>query len=235
MPVLLLVAVLGVRSLNADMLWVDEVFSIGNVGGYQGPAYNPLQVWESLSQNSPQHVPGYFFVLGGWAALTGWTAFGLRALSLLFGLLAVAWTYRLGADWMSPRAGLYAALVVGIGAFYLYFTHEVRMYTMIAFLTVFVLWAYSRVIGPGVPRRPAASASTVPAQFSTYQPNMGYWLAFAVGALALLYTHLFGALVLAAIGLYHLLFVPKNRRWWVVVLILGVVGLSILPWLQVLS
>ncbi|MAS32652.1 MAG: hypothetical protein CL610_01520 [Anaerolineaceae bacterium] len=233
-PVLLLVAVLGVRSLNADMLWVDEVFSIGNVGGYQGPAYNPLQVWESLSQNSPQHVPGYFFVLGGWAALTGWTAFGLRALSLLFGLLAVAWTYRLGADWMSPRAGLYAALVVGIGAFYLYFTHEVRMYTMIAFLTVFVLWAYSRVIGPGVPRRPAASASTVPAQFSTYQPNMGYWLAFAVGALALLYTHLFGALVLAAIGLYHLLFVPKNRRWWVVVLILGVVGLSILPWLQVL-
>jgi hypothetical protein len=56
-PALLLVTALSAHSLN-DLLWVDEVFSIGNTGGYQGTPYNPTQVWESLSRNSPQHVPG---------------------------------------------------------------------------------------------------------------------------------------------------------------------------------
>jgi uncharacterized membrane protein len=250
-PVLLLVAALGVRGLNMDMLWLDEVFSIGNTGGYEGPAYNPVQVWESLSSNSPQHVPGYFFVLAGWAALTGWTAFGLRVLSLLIGMLAVAWTYRLGADWLNPRAGLYAASVLGIGAFYLYFTHEVRMYTLIAFLTVFTLWAYWRIIRKDLPHPPArgqqSCLQSVPPTPLAPSPSNGegrlnavqrgevsLWLAFFLGALGLLYTHLFGALVLAAIGLYHLLFVRKNRRWIIVSAILAVVGASILPWLNVL-
>jgi hypothetical protein len=245
-PVLLVAAALGARGLNMDMLWLDEVFSIGNTGGYHGPAYNPLQVWKSLSQNSPQHVPGYFFVLAGWAALTGWTAAGLRALSLLIGLLAVAWTYRLGADWMNPRAGLYAASVLGIGAFYLYFTHEVRMYTMIAFLTVFTLWVYWRIIRNDLPH-PTPSPQTGEGLNARFTPplhrmergpggkvSLWHWLAFFLGALALLYTHLFGALVLAAIGLYHLLFVRKNRRWLIVAVILAVVGASILPWLNVL-
>lgn len=215
-PVLLVLMAFGAHGLNMDMLWLDEVFSIGNVGGYQGPAYNPLQVWQSLSSNSPQHVPGYFFVLAGWAALTGWTPFGLRALALLIGLLAVAWTYRLGANWLGWRGGLYAAAALALGAFFIYFTHEVRMYTMIAFLTVFVLWIYWRIA-----RR-------------RHEPRLIEWAALLVGALFLLYTHLFGALVLAAVGLYHLLFVPRNRRWWIVVILLAVVGVSILPWLQVL-
>ncbi len=181
--ILLVLMAFGTYGLNMDMLWLDEVFSIGNIGGYQGPAYNPIQVWQSLSQNSPQHVPGYFFVLSGWAALTGWTAFGLRALSLLLGLLAVAWTYRLGADWMSRRAGVYAAAALALGAFFIYFTHEIRMYTMIAFLTVFVLWVYGRI----ATRHRA--------------PTLWEWVALFAGALGLLYSHLFGALVLAAIGL----------------------------------
>ena len=241
-PVLLLVAALGVRGLNMDMLWLDEVFSIGNTGGYTGPAYNPIQVWQSLSSNSPQHVPGYFFVLAGWEALTGWTAAGLRALSLLIGLLAVAWTYRLGADWLNPRAGLYAASVLGIGAFYLYFTHEVRMYTMIAFLTVFTLWAYWRIVKRDLPHPPAPyngegekNVQKAPLQFvERGWGEVVFFFTFFLGALGLLYTHLFGALVLAAIGLYHLLFVRKNRRWIIVAAILAVVGASILPWLSVL-
>ncbi len=215
-PILLVLMAFGAYGLNMDMLWLDEVFSIGNVGGYQGPAYNPVQVWQSLSSNSPQHVPGYFVILAGWAALTGWTPFGLRALALLIGLLAVAWTYRLGADWLGWRGGVYAAAALALGAFFIYFTHEVRMYTMIAFLTVFVLWIYGRIASR---RR---------------EPRRIEWAALFTGALFLLYTHLFGALVLAAVGLYHLLFVPKNRRWWIVAIVLAVVGVSLVPWMQVL-
>ena len=214
-PALLLVTALSAHNLN-DLLWVDEVFSIGNIGGYQGTPYNPAQVWESLSQNSPQHVPGYFFLLSGWAALVGWTPFALRAFSLFCGLLAMAWTYRLGVDWAGQRVGLYAALVLGIGAFFIHFMHELRMYSLLAFLTVFTIWIYWRVITKIGPVR------------------RWEWLTLFGGALALLYSQLFGAVPLGTIGLYHLLFVRKDRRWLIVVILLGIVGASLLPWMGVL-
>jgi hypothetical protein len=46
----------------------------------------------------------------------------------------------------------------------------------------------------------------------------------------MLYTHYFAALPLFAIGLYHLLFVKKTRRWWQVVGVMVLAGLLFLPW-----
>ena len=214
---LLVVTGLGAAGLDADMLWLDEVFSIGNIGGPDGTPYTPAQVWDSLQANSPQHVPGYFWLLSGWSALVGWSPFALRALSLFFTVMTVAWTYRLGADWLSPRVGLYAALMMSVGAYFIYFAHELRMYSMLPFLSAFVLWIYSRIIRLGL------------------KPLWWEWALFVLGALALMYTHLFGILPLAAISLYHLLFVRKNRRWLVVPVILTLVVTSLLPWLSVLQ
>ena len=41
----------------------------------------------------------------------------------------------------------------------------------------------------------------------------------------LLYSQYFGALLLPVLGLFHLLFVPKNRRWWRTVLLPGLAAL----------
>ncbi len=214
-PALLLVTGLAARNLN-DLLWVDEVFSIGNIGGYQGPPYNPAQVWEALSQNSPQHVPGYFFLLSGWAGLVGWTPLALRTFSLFWGLLAIVWTYRVGTDWAGSQVGLFAAFILSSSAFFIHFMHELRMYSLLAFLTIFTIWIYWRVVTRIGPVR------------------RWEWLTLFGGALALLYSQLFGAIPLGAIGFYHLLFVRKDRRWWLVAVLLGVVGASLLPWVQVL-
>ena len=43
--------------------------------------------------------------------------------------------------------------------------------------------------------------------------------------IGLLYSHYLGALLLPVLGLFHLLFVPKNRRWWRPVLLFGLAGL----------
>lgn len=215
-PVLLLLAALVIRNLDADLLWIDELYSVGNIGAVYRVPFSPAQVWESVQQNSPQHTPGYFFLLSGWAWLVGWSPFALRALSLFFSLLAVVWTYRVGRDWISPHAGLYAALVLGMGAFFVHFSHEIRMYTLIAALTIFVLWQYRRIITP------------------QHRPALWEWLLLFVGGLGLIYSHVIGAIPLAAVGLYHLLFVPKNRRWLVVVAVFALVGLLFLPWVGVI-
>ena len=49
----------------------------------------------------------------------------------------------------------------------------------------------------------------------------------------MLYVHYFGIMLLAALGLYHLVLAEKNRRWLNASLVLGMAGLCFLPWLPV--
>ncbi|MCA9911701.1 MAG: hypothetical protein KC496_00060, partial [Anaerolineae bacterium] len=53
---------------------------------------------------------------------------------------------------------------------------------------------------------------------------------FVVGGVGLFYTHYFAAAtLLGALGIYHLLFVRKNRRWWQITGLGLLVGLIFLP------
>jgi hypothetical protein len=193
-------------------LWGDERLSIFDAGG--GP-YDPrtlTQIWDGVTARNPWHAPGYFMLLSGWGRLVGWQPPALRAMSLLFGVLGVACTYRLGRDVASPRVGLAAAAVVGTSAFFVYYLHELRMYTLFVLLTAFTIWVYWRIVT------------------GKRQPSVLLWAGLLVGAVGMLYTHYFAALPLFAIGLYHVLFVKKDRRWWQVVGVMALAGLLFLPW-----
>lgn len=215
-PLLLVVFWLGAHSLNTSLIWIDELDSIVNIGGADLKHFAPYQILDTMIAGAPQHVPGYFFALSVWSTFTGWTPFGLRAFSLLIGLLAVAWTYRAGADWLSKRAGWYAALVLSANAFFIYYTREMRMYTLYPWLTVVVLWQYRRMIDPH------------------RQPGRWAWVVLFVSMVALLYTHPVAMAIPAALGLYHLLFVPKNRRWWALTATMALASATLLLWLWVL-
>lgn len=214
-PALLIATWLAARSLNTDLVWIDELMSIGNIGGLRKIPFNPLEVAQSIRIQSPQHVPGYFILLSGWAGLVGWQPAALRALSVFFSLLAIAWTYRLGRDHISPQVGLFAAILLSVSAFLVNYSHELRMYTLVAALSAFTIWIYLRVIDP------------------RHEPTKLAWLGLLAGAVGLLYTHYWATLPLFAIGLYHLFFVRKNRRWWRVLGVMFVAGLTFLPWLPV--
>ena len=47
LPVLLLVMALGARSLNEDILWLDEYYSVANIGGIDKIPYGPAQIIDS--------------------------------------------------------------------------------------------------------------------------------------------------------------------------------------------
>jgi hypothetical protein len=186
-PVILVTFWLGARGLNADPLWGDERLSIYDAGG--GP-YEPrtlTQIWEGVTARNPWHAPGYFIVLSGWGRLVGWQPPSLRAMSLLFGVLGVACTYRLGRDMVSPRVGLIAAAAVGTSAFFVYYLHELRMYTLFVVLTAFTIWVYWRIVT------------------GKREPHGLLWAGLLVGASGMLYTHYFASLPLFAIVLYNVL------------------------------
>jgi hypothetical protein len=210
---LLLAAWLGARELATDSLWNDEFYSIHDAGG---PPYGPItppQIWERVATRNAWHTPGFFILLSGWGAAVGWEPPALRVFSLLGGLLGIAWTYRLGRALLGVRPALYAVAILSTSAFFIHYLHELRMYAWFIPLTSFTFWVYLRILRQS-------------------QPHPLAWLGLLLGALGLLYMHYFAALPLAALMLYHLLFVPKNRRWWAVVLTLGLAGLLFLPWLR---
>lgn len=214
-PVLLLIAFIGARDLNRDVIWFDELTSIGHAGGVIDGHFSPIQVWETVAQVSPKHAPLFFELLAGWASLTGWHPATLRVLSLFFGVLTIAFMYRLGKDSLSPQVGLIAAALMGTSVFWIEYYHEIRMYTLQMMLIVLLVWLYLRAIDP---KR----------MFRSY-----HWLAILVTATALLYNQPYSFFVHVMIGIYHLLFVPKNRRWYEITGLFLLVGVLFLPWFPV--
>lgn len=213
-PLLLLVTFMAAQGLGADLIWYDELTSISHAGGVTGP-FSPLDVMESVSSFSPKHTPLFFELVAGWGALVGWHHVVLRCLPLYFGIIALAWTYRLGADFIDRWTGLWAAAFLGLNVFWLDYLHEIRMYSLQFMLLMSLAWHYFYLIRSGQPGR------------------WHHWAGLALGAAALLYTQPFSIFFLLALGSYHSLFVRRDRVWMQVALTMVVAGLLFLPWLPV--
>jgi hypothetical protein len=91
------------------------------------------------------------------------------------------------------------------------------MYSLSVLFTVLALWLYGRVL-------------------ENESPRWGDWAGLLLSTLGLLYTQYYAALILVAVGAYHLLIAPKRpaRRWWLVVGVMALAGLAFLPWLSYL-
>lgn len=213
-PLLLLVTYMAAQGLAADLIWYDELTSISHAGGVTGPS-SPLDVIASVSQHSPKHSPLFFELVAVWGALVGWHHVALRCLPLFFGIIALAWAYRLGADFIDPWTGLWSAAFLGLNVFWLEYLHEIRMYSLQFMLLMALSWHYFFLTRSGKPGR------------------WHHWAGLAFCAAALLYTQPFSIFFLFGLGSYHLLFMRRNRAWFQVALAMIVAGLLFLPWLPV--
>ena len=150
-PVLLVVMLLAAGGLNADLIWYDELTSISHAGGVDGP-FSPLDVMNSVREHSPKHTPFFFQLVAGWGALVGWHHVVLRCLPLYFGVIALAWTFRLGADFVNGWSGIWAAAFLGLNVFWLDYLHEIRMYSLQFALIMALAWHYFYLVSR---KRPA--------------------------------------------------------------------------------
>lgn len=203
----------GIDGADADALWYDEIRSVAVVGGAHFGPYNPVDIIDKgIINGSLTQLPAYYFTLWVWGFLVGWSELAMRSLTLFFSLLALAWTYRLGRDLYSERAGLMAAVILGISSFFLYYTHELRTFTLVVLATSFTLWCYHQLMQRAKPSR--------------------WWqVGLFFGLFTLLHTHYFAMPVAGALGLYHVLF--QRRHWWRPVVPTLVAGGIALLWLPI--
>ncbi len=205
--VLLLGFALGAAQLNADILWVDEMHSVSAFGA-KGAPVGFQHIFQSIVDKTL--VPLYYIVGVGWAQLVGWLQAPLRYMSLLFGVLSIAWIYRLGADVLNRRTALFAAFLFATNSLVIIYFHELRFYTMWICLSLAHTWHYLRL---------ADGAKAGPAS----------WVIFVVSTSVLLYSHPFAPFVFLGIGIQHVLLVERNRRWFSIVIAWAAGLLTFLP------
>lgn len=211
---LLLISFLSISELHPGSLYYDETISVSHVGNPYN--YNDvIAVARSIQIKSPQHAPGYFWLLSFWVRLTGYPQFALRAFSMLMGLAGAAMIYRLAKDMAGKKAGVLALALISTSMLYIFYLHEIRMYTQVVLVATLQLWFYYRVV-------------VAPGRVKTW-----LWSGLGLSTLAALYTHYLSIFPIFGLCLYHLLFVRKDRRWWAVVFTLGIAGAVFAPWLSV--
>ncbi|MBL8163371.1 MAG: glycosyltransferase family 39 protein [Anaerolineae bacterium] len=165
---LLAVFWLAFSGLRAESLWNDEAWSAWAVR-------SPYLADMLARVRSDVHPPLYFALLDAWTLVAGESVLALRWPSLACALLATAATYALGRRLFDRATGLFALLILGTSAFWLYYAREARMYTLLMLLGALATLLYLR-----------------------WRERPGLWraLAYALTGAALLYTHYAGALIL---------------------------------------
>ncbi len=143
--VLLAALALRLEQLGAQSLWYDETVS----------AHLAAQPLTALVAHTARdiHPPLYYILLRGWGALAGQSEFVLAFFSLAWGVLLVASAATL-ARWLGGhKAGLLAAALLTLSPFNIWYSQEVRMYTLGATLGVWTLMALWQLLRPGRMRK----------------------------------------------------------------------------------
>jgi uncharacterized membrane protein len=229
---LCLITALGVAvrayHLSSKSFWFDEAFSWRLI---QFPFFEMLA---RTAQDN--HPPLYFILLKAWAALFGTSEFALRGFSVLCGGVTVVAMYafmreafvrREPLDGTPPDANgkepsLLVAGLVALSAFQIYWSREVRMYTLGTALAALSSWALFWAL-------------KAPTQ------SLKRWTVCGLLALSFAYTHYYALFSLAAEAVFvcaYLLFRTRSccgspvssKHFWCPAFAGAIVLAGWLPW-----
>lgn len=140
-PYLVLFAGFALRlyRLGVNSLWYDETVSM---------LLARAEIPELLRHTAGDiHPPLYYLLLNLWGRLAGGSEFSAAFLSLWFGVLLIALVYRVTREWVPVRpAATLAALLVAVSPYNVWYSQEVRMYTVGAVLGLLSVYFLRRML-----------------------------------------------------------------------------------------
>jgi hypothetical protein len=156
--------------------------------------------------------PLYFLLLAGWFKLVGVSTWAAKWLSLLASLPTVPLLGCLGRRWVGRRVGWLAAALAALSPAYLWYSQEIRSYSLAVTLGLLGVYSLARALdaGPG---------------------EAGRWRWALASGLAnglLLWTHYLGFFVVLFQALWLAVAAWRGRQRWVLAL-LGLLALAALP------
>jgi 4-amino-4-deoxy-L-arabinose transferase-like glycosyltransferase len=208
---LILLAGLALRlyRLGADSLWYDETVSTALAGS---------ALPELIRHTAGDiHPPLYYILLRGWLVVMGYptghadaTGIGLEFaagfFSLFFGVLLIGLIYALARRLAGPRAALIAAALAAFSPYNIWYSQEVRMYTLGAVFGVVVALALAQIANR---KSQITNHNSHIVDRTSHIAHRKWWAIYAVAAAAGMYTLYYFAFLLIPLNLWML---ARSRR-----------------------
>ncbi len=206
--ILLLGAFLRLMRLDWQDVWLDEAFSLHIASLPWSAALAAIQ--------QDVHPPLFYLLLHGSIAWLGDSAYALRLLSALTGVLTVPALYGLGRALRLERSwSLLLTFLMATAYFPIRFAQETRSFSLLLLLALLSMLCFVRWL-------------------STARPQ--YLAGWFLVTLALIYTHYYG-FFLPLVQTVWLVWLGRRQRAWLApwALALGSLALAFWPWLAVMK
>lgn len=192
--------------LDAQSFWYDEAYSAGVASA------TPTDIL--ANRFTGVHPPLYYLALHYWLAI-GQGDFVLRLLSSVLGVAGIAAIYSLGRALCDKNVGLVAATATAVAPYMVFYSQEVRMYSLLFLLSTLLLASYGRML---------------------HTDSLRWWVAYTVlGALSL-NTHFFSGLLILCLHVHFVICrTPRRLPWHRLVLSDGLILLTLVPRLSVIT
>jgi uncharacterized membrane protein len=194
-------------NLGGKSLFVDELFT----GQLARDSLHGLV--ERLCQDN--HPPAYFLVVRAWTQVFGDSDASMRWPSVVFALLSLLLTWRVGIRLVGPAAALAGVAVLAAMPAFLEYSRMARYYSMGMAAGLLATLLLERVL---------------------QRNRIGGWVAYALGVALVVYTFYAGVSLIVAHGVWTVWEGRRDRR-----ILLGWIGsvagavVLFLPWLGVIA
>lgn len=175
--ILVVAALLRLYQLGLNSFWGDELIQV-----LQADGPNAWQVVLRASTGNQGATPLDHLITHFVLRYLGDDETILRLPAALFGVASVWLVYLLGRKLFDETIGLLAAALLAIAPIHIYYSQEMRFYSLATFMMLAMVYAFARA------------------------ESRRDWLLFGIVATFALYAHYYALLVLAALGLWVLLF-----------------------------
>jgi uncharacterized membrane protein len=206
--ILALALVLRLIMIGTRAMWYDEAFAVlFSEKGLQAMLYGTLTPVNGAAADV--HPLLYYTTLNFWRNIFGQEATAVRLYSVLISLITLLVFYAVLRDLFDHRSASVGLLIAAVAPFYVQYSQEARMYSLLALLMLGATWCYVR---------------------GTRSGHDGWWVGLAVCAGLGMYAQQLAAFYLLALGLAAL-----GTRKRAIIIKMGLAalgaGLIYLPWL----
>lgn len=191
---------LRIYQLDKHDFWFDEVVTHIQISDGFSESRKDI-----LNNFFDTHPPFYYFLLRYWSVFFGGNEFVLRFFSLIFGVLSVIFTYKLAKLSFKESTALWAAALLAVSPFNIWYSQEARMFTLSTCLSILNVYFFLKIL------------------FG--EKNSASWTGYFISLVFLLFTTYFGFFLL----LPQAIFILYNRKallkWAIAMLLAGVIFL----------
>lgn len=196
LAITLIGTLLRVLTLNSRSFWLDEATSVRQA------SWTLPVIFERMSKNV--HPPLFHILIHNWVRYVGRDEVAFRSFALILGVLAIPLAYWVGTTIYNRRVGVFSAATVALSPYFIWYSQEARMYTLMLVFAMLSTGSMYRAIQSRTGR---------------------WWVAYALFTTAGMFTHYFFAFLVLTQGLYVLVFLAIHAERD-----LGALGLRTASW-----